>query len=162
MHSLKKVAELEDQSTRQFVERSDALESIRSHAYAAHSRVRDYLLDRESSAPALHKRQAVAAWDSAMASMEKYRASGPTFQLPVLRQLQRSLQSYWQTAAPALEWDDTQRTRLGYNRLAEWSPRRDEFLRLLDEVHRSDVPNTGSSSLLVTLFGTWPRASAPG
>jgi len=139
LHSLKEVADLEDQSTRHFVGRSDELESIRSHAYAATSRVRDYLLDRESSAPAVHKRQAIEAWGGAIASMEKYWASGSPSQMPVLRQLQRSLQGYWQTATPALEWDDTQRARLGYDLLAEQlSPRRDEFLRLLDEVRRSN------------------------
>ena len=93
LHSLKQVAELEDRSTRQFIGRSDQLESIRSHAYAATSRIRDYLLDRESSAPALHRRQAMEAWDGAMAGMAKYQTSGPLNQLPVLRQLQRSLQS---------------------------------------------------------------------
>lgn len=139
LHSLKQVADLEDQSTREFIGRSDQLESIRSHAYAANSRVRDYLLDRETSAPALHRRQAVDAWDSAMSGMAKYQASGPSNQLAALRQLQRSLQSYWQTVTPALEWRDAQRARLGYDLLAEQlSPRRDEFLRLLDEVRRSN------------------------
>jgi len=139
LHSLKQVAELEDRSTRQFIGRSDQLESIRSHAYAATSRIRDYLLDRESSAPALHRRQAMEAWDGAMAGMAKYQTTGPLNQLPVLRQLQRSLQSYWQTVTPALEWNDAQRTRLGYDLLAEQlSPRRDEFLQLLDEVRRSN------------------------
>lgn len=142
LHSLKKVADLEDQSTREFVGRSDELESIRSHAYATNSRVRDYLLDREISAPALHSKQAVEAWDGTMASMGKYMAIGPASQLPVLRQLQRSLQSYWQTALPALEWNDAVRVRRGYDLLSEQlSPRRDEFLRLLDELRRSNEVN---------------------
>lgn len=139
LHSLKRVAQLEDRSTRQFVGRSDQLESIRSHAYAANSRVRDFLLDREASAPGVHRKQAVETWNGAMDSMGRYLAIGPSSQLPVLRQLQKSLHSYWQTAAPALEWNEAQRAKLGYDLLAEQlSPRRDEFLRLLDEVRRSN------------------------
>ena len=139
LHSLKRVAELEDQSTRQFVGRSDELESIRSHAYTAHSRVRDYLLDRESSAPAGHRKQAEEAWSAAMASMNRYLGISPPSQLLVLRQLNGSLQSYWRTAAPALSWGDTERVQRGYDLLSEQlSPRRDEFLRLLDEVRRSN------------------------
>lgn len=137
--SLQRVARTDDESTREFVRRSDALELIRQNSYNATSRVRDYLLDRESKAPAIHKQDAVAAWNRAMAAVNSYSLVSPESQRPAFRQLQLSLESYWNVAIQALNWGDGRREREGYDLLAEQlTPRRDEFLRLSDELRRGN------------------------
>lgn len=137
--ALRRVARTDDESTREFVRRSDALELIRQNAYVSTSRVRDFLLDREQRAPAIHKQDAVAAWNRAMTAVNAYSVVSPEAQRPAFRQLQLSLESYWNVAIQALNWSDGRREREGYDLLAEQlTPRRDEFLRLSDELRRGN------------------------
>lgn len=139
MHTLRSVALVEDRNTREFVRRSDTLEEIRGNAYVTSSRIRDFLLDPNAESAGGHRREVFHSWDRAMIAVQTLRQleAGPGS--AAFRQLQQALKQYWATAAPALEWEPAQRAQLGYDLLAdEISPKRDEFLRLLDEVRREN------------------------
>jgi signal transduction histidine kinase len=147
IHSLRQVASLDEQSTRDFVRRSDALAAVRSNAYLAHSQVRDFLLDREPGASEGHRDSASAVWKQAMTGLEAYRLICPPEQKPAFEALQESLAQYWRTASPALEWSYAQRMNEGYDLLAQQlSTRRDEFLRLLDGLRRDNEVDLRSAS----------------
>lgn len=139
LHALRQVARTDDESTREFVKRSDALEMIRQNAYTSTSRVRDFLLDREPKAPQVHRQDAVEAWTRALSAVKAYSAVSPEAQRPAFQQLRLSMEAYWHVAEPALSWRDTKREVDGYDLLAEQlTPRRDEFLHLCDELRRAN------------------------
>jgi signal transduction histidine kinase len=139
MHTLRSVAQVDDQNTRDFVRRSDALEEIRGNAYVTNSRIRDFLLDPNVESAAEHRRAAFRSWDQAMIALEGFRRLDPAAATSAFQQLQESLRVYWAAAAPALEWAPRQRVELGYDLLADQvSPKRDEFLRLLDVMRREN------------------------
>jgi signal transduction histidine kinase len=137
--SLNRVKTIDAQSSRAYVQRNDRLEAIRSFAYTASSRVRDYLIDPDPASARAHRENARRHWSQMEQAFSSYEAVAAEGRVALLAKLRAELASYWKIANLSLELDDEKRSQQSYPLLAgELGPLRDGFLATLDEIRTQD------------------------
>ncbi len=137
--SLNRVKTIDAQSSRVYILRNDRLQAIRSAAYTASSRVRDYLIDPDPNTFPTHRDTARQYWRQMQAALTSYKTEAAESRKPLLSKLELELAKYWQIADRSLELNDKQRYQQSYPLLAgELGPLRDGFLATIDEIRTGD------------------------
>lgn len=138
--ALDRVRIADSESSRVYLLRHDRLEAVRTAAYLASSRVRDYLVDPDPDAYQVHRQQAREQWRRMRLEFDQYREVAPPDRVRLIGALLVSLDAYWDSAARSFELSDAERRRRGYDLLTgELGPGRERFLAALDALRNEDL-----------------------
>lgn len=136
---LRQAGEADERITSEFIRRNEGLEAMRSALLTSTTALRDYLVDPDDEEARDHRRRAEEQWEKATSDLARYRRMASSETHPLLDQLKAKWEEYWEIAAASLQWPPERRRSSGYGLLAnELSPRREQFLRELDEIWRTD------------------------
>lgn len=119
----------------EFLARNKALNQIRSDVYLSGTYLRDYILEPDAALALRHRASLERIRLETDAGLVRYASLIPREQLEPVAVLRRQLASYWQVAAPALNWSADERRAKGYSFLRdEVLPRRSTMLGLADRI----------------------------
>ncbi|MBI3470108.1 MAG: MCP four helix bundle domain-containing protein, partial [Candidatus Solibacter usitatus] len=151
---LKRVREQNDRITQDYLRRDRALNSIRSALYLSGTYVRDYLLDRDSTAAEAHRDRLKKLRGETDPAIHAYAASLRPEEAAPFSDLTQELATYWRVLDPVFQWNAPQRHERGYAFLTgQVFPHRAKLLEISDLIgavneRQLSVGNRSSTELL--------------
>ncbi len=130
-----------------YVERDRTLEQLRSSIYLSGTYVRDFLLDTSDSLAAGHRNRFLDIRSKIEAGIAEYRRLARPEERTAFQQLSSELSAYFNTLAPALDWNAQQRADRGYEFIREEVlPRRMIAIGLADRIQQLSEKQLEASS----------------
>ena len=115
--------------------RDALLDQLRSDIYLSGTIVRDYLLETNDSGAAIQKAELGSVRTRIDDTLRRYEQTFPENRRGAFQELHAHVDFYWQSLAPALQWDAAARRRLGAEYLQDVIlPRRAEIVELARQV----------------------------
>ncbi|MBZ5676214.1 MAG: MCP four helix bundle domain-containing protein [Acidobacteriia bacterium] len=132
---LRSVAATSDTLRRESRERDALLDQLRSDIYHSGTNVRDYLVETDDAGAASQKAELESVRTRIDDTLRRYEQTFPENRRGAFQELHTHVNSYWQSLAPALEWDAVARRKLGAEYLRSVIlPRRAEIVELARQV----------------------------
>lgn len=149
----------QEQLRHDFVERDRTLERLRSSIYLSGTYIRDFLLDSDEKVASRHRAQFLATRRAVEGGVEDYRRLMKREEQKPFQQLAEELTIYFDTLAPALQWNSEQRRSQGLELVQEEVlPRRMNAVTLADQIQQVSERQLEASSLqLGELFANFRR-----
>jgi len=152
--------EIRQEKLRQdFVERDRTLERVRSSIFLSGTYIRDFLLDTDKVLASKHRAQFLETRRVIENGIEEYRHLLQSEEQKPFQQLAGELTIYFDTLAPALQWNEEERRRQGLDLIQEEVlPRRMTAVSLADQIQQvSERQLETSSKQLGELFASFRR-----
>jgi signal transduction histidine kinase len=125
----------DDSIRRQFLFQNHVLNDIRSQVYLSGTYVRDYLLEPDTARADAFRISLVQLQQQMRSALDSYRRQLAPAQVKHYSALRAELGEYWRILVPVLEWDPSERRRMGYAFLRdEVYPRRQNMLAIADRI----------------------------
>ncbi len=132
---LRSVASTSDTLRRESRGRDALLDQLRSDIYHSGTNVRDYLLETDDAGAASQKAELKAVRARIDDTLQRYEQTFPEDRRAAFQDLHAHVDAYWQSLAPALQWDAAARRKLGAEYLQDVIlPRRAEIVELARQV----------------------------
>jgi signal transduction histidine kinase len=135
LHALSEMQQANETTLRQFLDRNQQLDEIRSAVYLSGTYLRDYLLEPDRAKAEESRRElldANAQIQSLLADNGPLSSAGDH---EMFEALKRDIRDYWQTLEPVLSWNMEERRQEGYRFLRdEVFPRRSSTLAIADTI----------------------------
>jgi signal transduction histidine kinase len=122
---------------REYRDRDELLDELRTNAYRASTPMRDYLLASDEAAAAGHRAELEQLQGRNLAILRQYQGMALPSEQDTARDLSRSVEKYWQVLAPALNWSAAMRNSHGAAFLRESIiPHRNELISLMNQLNK--------------------------
>jgi signal transduction histidine kinase len=132
---LQDVRRSDDNIRRQFLFQNHVLNDIRSQVYLSGTYVRDYLLEPDTARADTFRISLEQLQQQMRSALDSYRRQLAPAQVKHYSALRAELGEYWRILVPVLEWDPSERRRMGYAFLRdEVYPRRQNMLAIADRI----------------------------
>jgi signal transduction histidine kinase len=134
---LRRARTAESESTRVYLQRREALTSVRNAVYSAGSYLRDYLVDPDEVRYRAHSEAAQQAWSQVQESLARYRSAEASSD--GLSRLGQGVYAFEQLSQRALLMSGQDRRAHGYRLFAEEiGPARDALMTVLEDLAQKD------------------------
>jgi len=132
---LRNVADISAATRRESRQRDTLLDQLSVDSYHSGTVVRDYLLDLDDARARSHKAELEQVHARIDQTLAAYASKGPESEKAGLKQLDDSIDSYWKSLAPSLQWSASTRRKRGEEFLRDVViPRRAEIVELAKQV----------------------------
>ncbi len=132
---LDRVREDEAQARKSFLERTSALEQIRSQIYLSGTYVRDFLLAPDPAAAKAQAARLTSLEQETRGALKAYSRSIEAAEVEPFRALRAEIDAYWRVLDSTMSWSAAERNRLRYSFFYnELVPRRTTMLQIADRI----------------------------
>ncbi len=132
---LDRVREDEAQARKSFLERTSALEQIRSQIYLSGTYVRDFLLAPDPAAAKAQAARLTSLEQETHGALKAYSRSIEAAEVEPFRALRAEIDAYWRVLDSTMSWSAAERNRLRYSFFYnELVPRRTTMLQIADRI----------------------------
>jgi signal transduction histidine kinase len=152
---LQDVRRKDDNIRRQFLFQNHILNDIRSQVYLSGTYVRDYLLEPDTARADASRISLEELRQQMNSALDSYGRQLAPAQVRHYSTLRAELGEYWRILAPVLQWDPSERRRMGYSFLRdEVYPRRQNMLAISDRISSiNEQQLSAGNDQVVSLLG---------
>lgn len=120
-----------------YVHRDRVLEQLKADIYLSGTYARDLLLEQDAARADVHRKELEAARVRVESMIRQYRAMLPDNERHQFQQFTAEISSFFDMLQPVMQWNATERARLGYEFMQNsLLPRRMLIVQLADQISR--------------------------
>jgi signal transduction histidine kinase len=148
IRALRQIQTANDETSSDFLRRTQILERIRANVYLSGTYIRDFVLEPEPRKTEQDRAAAMKVQPAMDGALREYQALLRADEKGPFDALRREIKGYWILIGPALEWNPDQRRRAGYAFLRdEVFLRRTSILTITDQIGTIAAARLGEEEL---------------